>query len=106
MQGRVDEAYGNFVKALARNRNVAQSHVNENFGKGRMVTAAECRREGWPTRSAPCTRRCSASAPRFIRRRPKRKSLCPRTRAPRARTLVRLKHRFGFGLSAAGAAGA
>jgi signal peptide peptidase SppA len=41
MQSRVDEAHGNFVKALARNRNVAQSHVNENFGQGRMVTAAD-----------------------------------------------------------------
>jgi signal peptide peptidase SppA len=46
MQGRVDEAYGNFVKALARNRNVAQSHVNENFGKGRMVTAPEAVERG------------------------------------------------------------
>jgi signal peptide peptidase SppA len=46
MQGRVDEAYGNFVKALARNRNVAQSHVNENFGKGRMVTAENAVEQG------------------------------------------------------------
>lgn len=39
MQSRVDEAYGMFVKAVARNRGVSQTAVREGYGQGRMVSA-------------------------------------------------------------------
>jgi ClpP class serine protease len=39
VQREVDEAGARFVKAVARNRNVSQGHVRDNFGKGRMLDA-------------------------------------------------------------------
>ena len=39
VQREVDEAGAKFVGAVARNRNVAQGHVREHFGKGRMLDA-------------------------------------------------------------------
>lgn len=41
MQGRVDEYYGAFVKAVARGRGVSAAAVREGFGEGRVVGAVE-----------------------------------------------------------------
>lgn len=46
MQSRVDAAYDAFVKAVSRNRGVAQSAVRDGFGKGRMVDASAAVAEG------------------------------------------------------------
>jgi len=46
MQGRVDEAYGMFVKAIARNRGVTQAAVRDGFGQGRVVGAEAAIKEG------------------------------------------------------------
>jgi signal peptide peptidase SppA len=40
VQQLVDEANSVFIKTLARNRNVSQAAVRDNFGKGRLVSAA------------------------------------------------------------------
>jgi signal peptide peptidase SppA len=46
IQARVDAAYDMFIKAVARNRNVAQSAVREGFGEGGMVDAGPAVAEG------------------------------------------------------------
>lgn len=46
MQERVDETYGVFVKAVARNRGVGVADVRANFGQGRVVSAAKARDAG------------------------------------------------------------
>lgn len=40
-QERIDAYHDQFVRAVARNRNVSESTVRENFGRGRMVMAAD-----------------------------------------------------------------
>ena len=45
-QERIDAYYDQFVRAVARNRNVSLQAVRENFGKGRMVMAAEAVSQG------------------------------------------------------------
>ena len=41
IQGIVDDIYGQFVKAVARNRGVTEAAVRNGFGKGRLVTARQ-----------------------------------------------------------------
>lgn len=45
-QSRADEIYDRFVADLARFRNVSAEHVNEHFGKGRVVSAKSAMRAG------------------------------------------------------------
>lgn len=51
-QARVDGAHEMFIKAVARNRNVAQTTVRESFGQGRMVDAADAVGRGMADRIA------------------------------------------------------
>ena len=46
MQAQVDQAYGMFIKAVARNRNVSQTAVQDGFGQGRMVQAGAAVAQG------------------------------------------------------------
>jgi len=46
MQHRVDQYYGQFVKAVASNRGVSQTAVRAGYGQGRMLGAAEAMRAG------------------------------------------------------------
>jgi len=46
LQARVDDYYGMFVKAVARNRGVTAKDVREGFGEGRVVGAGEAKRLG------------------------------------------------------------
>lgn len=46
IQASVDEMYSDFVRAVARNRNVAWSQVRNGFGEGRVVGAREAHRLG------------------------------------------------------------
>lgn len=65
MQARVNAAYDMFVKAVARNRNVAQSKVRDGFGQGDMVDAEPALAEGMIDRIATLDetlRRFGASA--------------------------------------------
>jgi len=41
LQGMVDEYYGMFTKAVARNRKVPVAQVRDGFGEGRVVGARE-----------------------------------------------------------------
>jgi signal peptide peptidase SppA len=50
IQAHVDEAYGMFIRAVARNRNVAQAAVRDGFGQGGMVGAAEAVKLGMADR--------------------------------------------------------
>lgn len=52
MQGRVDDYYGMFVKAVARGRGVEASAVRSGFGEGRMVGAAQAVKLGMADRVA------------------------------------------------------
>lgn len=52
MQEEVDEVYGMFVEAVARNRGVMASRVREGFGEGRAVTARKAMAEGMVDRVA------------------------------------------------------
>jgi hypothetical protein len=46
LQGQVDEFYGMFASAVARNRGVATSTVKNGFGEGRMVLAQDAVKAG------------------------------------------------------------
>lgn len=46
MKRRVDEVYAQFVRDVARGRRVSDSQVRENYGQGRVVTAAQAQRRG------------------------------------------------------------
>ena len=46
MQGIVNEFYGMFVRDVARGRGVSEGAVRNDYGKGRMFTAAEARKRG------------------------------------------------------------
>ena len=46
LQKRVDEAGADFVKAVAEGRHTSQANVRDNFGQGRMFSAAEAARKG------------------------------------------------------------
>lgn len=46
MQSRVDRTYDQFTKDLARFRGVSLDHVNQRFGKGRLVNAETAMRAG------------------------------------------------------------
>lgn len=46
IQSRVNEIHGNFVADLARFRGVSVDYVNENFGKGRVVSAKQAIKSG------------------------------------------------------------
>lgn len=50
MQERVDEAYGRFTKALARNRGVSVERVRTDFGEGRVVGARDAVARGMADR--------------------------------------------------------
>lgn len=52
IQLRVDEFYGMFVKAVARNRGVSVADVRDGFGEGRVVGAKEAVRLGMADRVA------------------------------------------------------
>lgn len=52
MQKRVDDYYGAFVKAVARNRGVSVSEVEKNFGQGRVYGSADAKRLGMVDRVA------------------------------------------------------
>lgn len=52
LQSRVDEYYGMFVKAVARNRGVTETSVRKGFGEGRMVGAKQAKAEGMVDRVA------------------------------------------------------
>jgi len=46
LQSRVDKIHDQFVTALAKNRGVSKSHVNAEFGRGRMFYADEAKERG------------------------------------------------------------
>lgn len=46
IQGQVDEAYGQFVKAVARGRGVAVGDVRGGYGEGRALTAKDAKAAG------------------------------------------------------------
>jgi signal peptide peptidase SppA len=46
IQGQVDEAYGQFVKDVARGRRVSQATVKEQYGDGRVFTGKEALKAG------------------------------------------------------------
>ena len=46
IQGRVDKIHDQFVSAIAKYRGVSKSHVNAEFGKGRMFYADEAKERG------------------------------------------------------------
>jgi len=50
LQERVDETYGNFVNALARNRGIDAADVRQGFGEGRVVGAKQAVRLGMADR--------------------------------------------------------
>ncbi|WP_131193713.1 S49 family peptidase [Lichenihabitans psoromatis] len=52
MQSQVDEAYGQFVQTVARNRGASISKVRQGFGQGRMVGASASIGEGMADRVA------------------------------------------------------
>lgn len=52
IQEDVDHYYSMFIKAIARNRNVAQKEVREGFGQGRMVSADQAVKLGMADRVA------------------------------------------------------
>lgn len=52
IQKRVDESYGMFTRAVARNRGVTVEQVRANFGEGRLVSAREAVRLGMADRVA------------------------------------------------------
>lgn len=52
LQDEVDDVYGAFVEAVARNRGVTTAKVREGFGEGRTVTAKKARAEGMVDRIA------------------------------------------------------
>lgn len=52
IQSRVDEYYGMFVKALARNRGVSQQEVRNGYGEGRVVGAQAALKLGMVDRIA------------------------------------------------------
>ena len=52
MQGRVDEAYAQFVKDVARGRGVTPAEVRTGFGQGRALTAKDAKAAGLVDRVA------------------------------------------------------
>lgn len=52
MQARVDETYGQFVKALARGRGVSEAAVKTQFGEGRVLSAPRALAAGMVDRVA------------------------------------------------------
>lgn len=52
MQSRVDEAHGDFVRAVAAGRRTTQADVKDNFGEGRTVSATSAVKAGMADRIA------------------------------------------------------
>jgi capsid assembly protease len=52
LQGRLNEFYGMFTKAVGRNRGVGAYAVQNGFGEGRMVSAQQAVKEGMADRVA------------------------------------------------------
>lgn len=70
MQGRVDAVHGDFVRDVAAGRGTTQTSVRENFGEGRVVSAAAAAKRGMVDRIATLDSVIAAlAAPRPSRRR-------------------------------------
>jgi signal peptide peptidase SppA len=64
IQGLVDDAYGQFVKDVAKGRGVKVSDVRNGFGQGRVVTAKEALAEGMVDRIGTLDEVLTKLAPR------------------------------------------
>jgi ClpP class serine protease len=66
LQGRVDDAYGQFVKDVARGRNVTPAAVRGGFGEGRALGAKDAKAAGLIDRIATMDETLSRLAGRGI----------------------------------------